>query len=361
MSIRSEGPFSWKWKRLCLTAVVVVTLTGCGGPVRAPQRCRNLIQNPNWDQNGAGWNLPAFARLDEGGAGLRSLVVEGAAEGAIAQFIPRPADLAGLGVVAVGYARVETAHAIPPTDEDVTARLWEGTVNLVNGYSKNGRDFISPYTRLRFTGREVASGCWKRFVTVAISAGRARLLYPHFAFWGTRLAPGVKIHLAALSLVEAAAENDDASETWAECPDLLAPAPTLESVSRRQWEQDLEPNGAFGDSFGLSVRSLPGEPDWRELQVSWRYRQGSQVADRFLLSVTEDGSDPRLSPTSRVTTLLAKRGVERWEAALRARANARPLAIALAAAARTTQGSRAQTPLLPPSWQLPAVPAPSRP
>ncbi|MBI3666244.1 MAG: hypothetical protein HY236_08480, partial [Acidobacteria bacterium] len=308
-------------KQVCLLALVA--LVGCGGPARAPQRCHNLVRNPNWDQNGAEWKL-------------------GAAEGAIAQFIHRPADVAGLGVIAVGYARVETEHPVPPTDDDVTPHLWEGTINLVNGYSKNGRDFVSPYARLRFTGREVASGCWKRFVSVVIPARPARLLYPHFAFWGTRLAPGVKIHLAALSLVEAPAQDDGAPEAWAECPALPAPAPTLVSVPRRQWEQDLEPNGVFGDSFGMTVRAIPAEPDWRELQVSWRYQQGWQSADRFLLSVTEDGSDPRLSPTSRVTTILARRGIEQWETSLRVRANARPLAIALAAAAVTAQGLRAQ-------------------
>ena len=344
---------AFRHSSICFVAAVAVALAGCGA-TRQPERCRNLIQNPNLENHGARWLLPSFVKLEEGAApGLRSFVVsEGPAEGAIAQMIERSQELSGIGVIAVGYAKVVTADSIPATDEDVTARLWEGTVNLVNGYSKNRRDFPGPYARLRFTGREVASGYWKRFVTEAIPAGKARVLYPHFAFWGTRVAHGVKLHLAGLSLVEAPADGRGEPETWVACPNLPAPTPSLETATRRQWTQSLAPNGAFEDSFGMSVSNVPGEPGWREARLTARYRQGSLPADRFLISITEDGSDPRLSPTSRIVTGLAQRGVGQWETVVRVRADARPLAVAVTAAVATKEGLRPQQPpLLPAAWQ----------
>lgn len=318
------------------------------GPARAPERCRSLI-------SAQGWLLPPFARLEQA-SGVASFVVEtGPASGAIAQQIPRPKDLSGLDVIAVGYAKVESAEALDATDDDVTGRLWDGTVNLVNAWSKNGRDFPGPYARLRFTGREVASGAWKRLVTEAIPAGGARWLYPHFAFWGARLAPGVKLHLAGLSLVEAPAEAPvDPSaepEPWVECPSLPAPTPVLESPTRRQFKAALPPDGSFDDSFALQLENA--ETGWRLLRLTARYRQGSLPADRFLISITEDGTDPRLSPTSRVSVILARRGDGQIETAVRARADAKPLAIAIAAAAATRDGLRPQAPVLPTAWQRP--------
>src|SRR5262249_9114466 len=251
-------------------------LAGCGGPSRLPQRCRNWIQNPNFENQAAGWKLPPFARVEESaaGGGIRSLVIgEGPADGAVAQLIPRPAELSGLGLIAVGYAKVDMRQARAATEEDVTPRLWDGTVNLVNGYSKNGRDFENPYARLRFTGREVASGCWKRFVTDAIPARRARLLYPHFAFWGTRLAPGIKLRLAAMSLVESSENEAGEPESWATCPKLLAPAPSLVSATHSQWKRGLAPDGTFEEAFGLTVRGIAGQASARELQLTAHYRQ----------------------------------------------------------------------------------------
>ncbi len=340
-----------------LILVVVATLAGCSGQSRSPQQCRNWIQNPAFENQAAGWRLPPFARLEEPaeGGGIRSLVIgEGSADGAVAQLIPRPAELSGLGVIAVGYARVEVREAPAATDEDLTPRLWDGTVNLANGYSKNGRDFESPYVRLRFTGREVASGLWKRFVTEAIPARRARLLYPHFAFWGARLAPGVKLHLAAISLVEAPADDAGEPESWAACPKLLAPAPALVSATHRQWKRGLAPDGAFEEVFGLAVRRIASEASARELQLTARYRQGPLAADRYLISVTEDGSDPRLSPTSRITTVLARQEGEQWETMVRVKAEAR-VAIAVAAAAASEDGLKTQAPLLPAAWQKPRL------
>ncbi len=326
-----------------------VALAGCGAESRAPKRCRNLVEHPNFE---TGWNIGSFARPDEAAAaGVRALVITGAAEGPIAQLIKRPGDVAGAGVVAIGYARVETSQPLPTTDEDVTAQLWQGTVNLMNGYSRNGRDFDGVYTRLRFTGREVASGYWKRFVTEPIPVRRAPLLYPHFAFWGTRLAAGVKLRVAAVSLVEAGYGDSSEPESWAACPALPAPNPSLESATRRQWENGLEPNGAFDDAFTLTARRAADDPRSSDLLLNARYRQGSQPADRFLVAVTEDGSDPRLSPTSRVTTVLARRGAEQWGTTVRVKTAAKPLAVAVAAAALTEPGLRAQTPLLPTKWQ----------
>ena len=77
------------------------------------------------------------------------------------------------------------------------------------------------------------------------------------------------------------------------------------------------------------------------------------MADRFLVAVTEDGSDPRLSATSRVQTVLARRGVEQWETAVRIARGARPVRIAVAAAAWTSVGLRAQEPVFPEPWQRP--------
>ncbi len=339
--------------RILLIAGLI--LAGCGATPRAPQRCRNLVQNPGWENRASGWNAPAFAKWEPGSAeGVASFVIEGTADGAIAQEIARPVDLAGVEVIAVGYARVETAHALDPTDEDATAKLWDGTVNLVNGWSKNGRDFPGPYTRLRFSGREVASGLWKRFVTPAIPAGRARVLYPHFAFWGARLAPGVKLHVAAVALVEApasGANGDSEPESWAECPNLPAPAVVLESATERQWKDGLEPNGSFEDSFIASEG--PASSGRRPLRLMARYRQGSLPADRFVVAVTEDGSDPRLSPTSTVVTVLARRGAEGLETAVQVKTGARPVRVAVAAAVLTAAGLRPQTPLLPVAWQKP--------
>ena len=160
-----------------------------------------MVQNPGWENRAAGWNVPPFAKLEEAAVGgLRSMVIEGHADGAIAQMVPKSQDLAGLGVIAVGYARVETTQLLEPTDDDVTARLWEGTVALANGYFRRWGGNESPHAVVRFTGRETASGAWKRFVAPPIAVDQARTLYPHFAFWGVRLASGVKLRVAALSL-----------------------------------------------------------------------------------------------------------------------------------------------------------------
>ncbi len=346
--------------KLCLPFAAFLLLEACSltpaRPARAPQRCRNLIRNANWERQGEGWRLPAFAKLElpPSPAGVVSIVVEGAADGAIAQMIPRSPELSGLGVVAVGYARVESSHALDSMDDDITSRLWEGSVNLVNGYSRNGGDFISPYTRIRFTGREIASGCWKRFVTGVIPAGRARLLYPHFAFWGTRLAPGVRLHLAALSLLEAPPDEKSEPEPWADCANLPAPSPVLAAPTQRQWAESLAPNGSF-DSFHLQTRPLAGDRSSRELVLAARYHQGPLIADRYLISVTQDGSDPRLSPTSHILTSLAKRGVEDFEAVVRVRANAGLLRVAIAGAAEVKDGLRAQPAVLPLEWQRPRL------
>jgi hypothetical protein len=77
------------------------------------------------------------------------------------------------------------------------------------------------------------------------------------------------------------------------------------------------------------------------------------VADRFVVSLTEDGSDPRLSASSRVVTVAARRGAEQWEATLPVSAAGRTRAVAVAAAVATQHGLRVQTPLLPESWQRP--------
>ena len=353
---------------------------GCASQPRTPRRCHNLVQNANLEKQGAGWRLPPFAKIEEaaggpGGEAVRSIVVESAADGAIAQLIPRPADLSGFGVIAVGYARVELPQAMNPTDEDVTAQLWQGSVNLVDGYTRNGRDFVSPYARIQFSGREAASGQWKRFVTRAVPAAGARFLYPHFAFWAARLNDGVKLHLAGLALVEAPADDKGEPESWAECPSLLAPAPVIESPTQRQWDESQAPDGTF-DGFEMTVRRIAhgseapilsrdregavvehkardhtGEPASRELLLAGRYKQGRWPADRFLISVTEDGTDPRLSPTSRIVTVLAQRSVARFEAVVRVKAAAGPLRIAVAGAAQVKDGLRAQTALLPPEWQ----------
>ncbi|HZS51345.1 MAG TPA: hypothetical protein VFA54_10820 [Bryobacterales bacterium] len=346
--------------KLCLPFAAFLLLEACSlmpaRPARAPQRCRNLIRNANWERQGEGWRLPAFAKLEQppSSGGVASIVVEGAADGAIAQIIPRPPELSGLGVVAVGYARVELSHTLDSTDDDITSRLWEGSVNLVNGYSRNGEDFASPYVRIRFTGREIASGCWKRFVTGVIPAGRARLLYPHFAFWGARLAPGVKLHLAALSLVEAPADDNGEPERWVDCANLPAPSPVLAAPTQQQWAESLAPNGSF-DSFHMQTRPLAAAHSLRELVLEARYHQGSLIADRYLISVTQDGSDPRLSPTSHIVTALARRGVEDFEAVVKVRADAQPLRIAIAGAAEVKDGLRAQPAILPLEWQRPRL------
>ena len=296
--------------------------------VMAAEPCRNLVQNSNW-------SLPAFAKLEEGSA----VVVEGHADGAIAQLLERPSGLAGGQVVAIGYARVESAHGIAATDDDVTPRLWEGAISLVNGYMRWLGGFESIYVQVRFTGREAASGAWKRFVSPPMPVWKARRLYPHFAFWGARLAPGVRIHLAGLALVEAAD---------VECPSLPAPSPVLASVSQRQWNEDRKPDGAFDENFRITERAVAGAV---ELVLGARYRQGGNGADRFLVAITQDGSDPRLSPTSQVTTILARRGADEWETTVRLKKGAGPLRIAAAAAALTASGLRAQTPVFPPAWQ----------
>ena len=300
-------------------------LAGCGGPALAPEPCRNLV-------GATGWNIPRFAKVEQGG----SMVVEGHAEGAISQWVQKSKDVPV--VVAVGYARVETATPLEASDEDVTPKLWDGAVALANGYSKRWRGMESPHVQLRFTGREASSGAWKRFVTPPVETWRARALYPHFAFWGARLAPGVKLRVAGLALVPAAEE--------VECPSLPAPQPVLESATRRQYEQDLEPDGAFEEPFRLQERA----GQW---VLGALYRQGKQRADRFLVAVTEDGSDPRLSATSRVQTVLAHRGAEQWETTVPVRREARPVRIAVAAASWTSAGLRAQEPVFPATWQKP--------
>jgi hypothetical protein len=73
------------------------------------------------------------------------------------------------------------------------------------------------------------------------------------------------------------------------------------------------------------------------------------------VAVTQDGSDPRLSPTSQVTTILARRGVAEWETTVRLKKGAGPLRIAAAAAALTASGLRAQTAVFPPAWQRPRL------
>jgi hypothetical protein len=296
----------------------------------AAEPCRNLVRDSNW-------TLPPFAK-PEGGA----VVVEGHAEGAVAQLLERPSGLAGGQVVAIGYARVESAHAIEVTDDDVTPRLWDGAISLVNGYMRWLGGFESIYVQMRFTGREAASGAWKRFVSPPMPVWKARRLYPHFAFWGTRLAPGVRIHLAGLALV-------DASDVA--CAGLPAPSPVLASIPQRQWNEDGKPDGSFDENFRITERAVAGDPAAVELVLGARYRQGENGADRFLVAVTQDGSDPRLSPTSRVTTILARRGVAEWETTVHLKKGAGPLRIAAAAAALTASGLRAQTPVFPPAWQ----------
>ncbi len=297
-------------------------LAGCGARQPA-ERCRNLLANPNW-------SLPHFARLESG-----SFLVDSAADGAIAHLFPKPEGLGGLGVIAVGYARVEMPEAPAGADQDITPQLWSGTVALVAGYQRWRGGFESPYTRLQFTGREVASGAWKRFVTGVAPVRWARSLYPHFAFWGMRPQHGVKLRLAGLALVVAPVSEDTEPEPWTACPSLPAPSPVLESATARQWTEDLEPDGAFDDSFALRGGTL-----------SARYRQASAPADRFLVSITEDGSDPRLSPTSRVLTVLARRDSPLWEVALPLKPGGRPR-IAVAAAALTAAGLQVQPPVLP--------------
>lgn len=309
----------------------VVVLAGCGGPARAPEPCRNLLQNPTWENRGAGWNLPRFARLES-----NSIAVEGHADGAISQWVQK--SKAVPAVITVGYARVETAAPLAATDEDVTPKLWEGAVALANGFSRRWGGMESPHVQLRFTAREVASGAWKQFVSPPVETWRARALYPHFAFWGARLAPGVKLWVAGLALVPAAED--------VVCPSLPAPQPVLESLTRRQFEQDWEPDGAFEEPF--TRREQAGQ--W---VLGARYRQGTRRADRFLVAVTEDGSDPRLSPTSRVSTVLARRGERQWETTTPVRAGTRRVRIAVAAAARTSAGLRAQEPVFPGPWQRP--------
>jgi hypothetical protein len=316
-----------------LLLLLITLLAACGGSARAPERCRNLVQ--------PAWQLPPFARPDNG-----AFVVEGHAEGAISQWIQKSEDLAGLSVLVVGYGRVETTQPPEPTDEDITPKLWEGAVTLVNGYRRRWGGMESPYEPLRFTGREIASGAWKRFVSPAVAASRAKSFYPHFAFWGVKMAPGVRLRVAALSAVPAP-EKPGEPESWIACPNLPAPQPVLESPTRRQFDQDLEPDGAFEDAFTLR-EEVSGE-----LVLGARYRQGPHVADRFLVSVTDDGSDPRLSPTSRVQVIPAQRGAASWNATVRVRSTARPIRIAVAAAVRTTAGLRAQQPLFPAAWQKP--------
>jgi hypothetical protein len=312
------------------------------------------VRNAGWERGAEGWALPPFAHLEGPGAGgVRSIVVEGQAEGAVAQTLDRPEGFFGRHVIAVGYARVESAHAIEATDEDVTPKLWEGALALANGYVRWRGGFESPYVQVRFTGREAASGAWKRFVTPPMAVWRARRLYPHFAFWQTRLAPGVRVHLAALSLVEVGSEAAEEPETAVECPGLAAPAPVLENVPRAQWVAGRAPDGAFEEFFELAERANARTPGEVELVLSARYRQGPNRADRFLVAVTQDGSDPRLSPTSQVAILLARRGEERWETAVSVRKNVGPLRIAVAAAAQSTGGLRVQTPVYPPAWQRP--------
>ncbi len=132
---------------------------------------------------------------------------------------------------------------------------------------------------------------------------------------------------------------------------VAAPRPALESAPRRQWASGLAPNGEFDNAFEMSVGPPAGERRQIELRLKARYRQGSLKADRFVIAVTEDGSDPRLSATSKVTMLLAQEGAEQWEATVRVAADAHPLAVAVAAAASTREGLRPQTPLLPAAWQ----------
>ena len=257
-----------QWQKLCLLAAfsmsVAFLVTGCAGQARTPPRCYNLVQNANLEKQGEAWRLPPFAKIEEPAGGIRTIVVEGVADGAIAQLIPRPAEISGLGVIAVGYARVELPHAIDPTDEDITAQLWQGSVNLVDGYTRNGSDFVSPYTRIHFSGREAASGEWKRFVTRAIPAAGARFLYPHFAFWAARLNHGVKLHMAGLALVAAPADDKGEPEVWAECPSLLAPSPVIESPTQRQWDESQAPDGTF-DGFEMTGRREP--PSRQLLQI----------------------------------------------------------------------------------------------
>lgn len=291
-----------------------------------------------------GWNRPPFARLENG-----LVAVEGHAEGALSQWIPKTDNLSGQSVITLGYARVESAEPPEPTDDDVTPKLWEGAVALVNGFSRRWGGMENPYRQIRFTGREVASGAWKRFVAPPVEVSRVRQFYPHFAFWGARLRPGVKLRLAGLALAPAPRQLEE-PELWVDCPSLPAPQPVLEWISQRQFDQDLDPDGVF-ERF--ERQELPArEPGWQEWALSARYRQGKQRADRFVVAVTEDGSDPRLSPTSRVQTVLVRRN-EPWETTIRVRTGSRPVRIAVAAAAQTSGGVRTQTPVFPEPWQKP--------
>ena len=328
-------------KSACAT-LALLALAACGRSPREPEPCRNLLPDPAWEHHSAAWNVPPWAKPD--GA---ALVVEGHAEGAISQWVEKTGAMKDLAVVVVGYGRVETAEPVEPADDDITPKLWEGAVAVVNGYSRRFGGMENPHRQLRFTGREIASGAWKRFVTPPLETSRARKLYPHFAFWGVKMAPGVKLRVAGLALVPAPEQVQDLEAWVAVCPSLPAPQPVLVSVTQLQFDQDLEPNGAFDPAFGLRAAG-PGE-----LVLGARYHQGPRVADRYLLAVTEDGSDPRLSATSRVQTILARRDPGQWEAAVRVRPGARPVRIAVAAAAWTSAGLRAQTPIFPDAWQRP--------
>ena len=129
------------------------------------QKVRNLRRDPR---------VSVVAEAGGGGKPVCRVAVEGRAEGAVAQMLDRPEGFFGKQVIAVGYARVESAHGIEATDEDVTPKLWEGAVALANGYVRWRGGFESPYVPVRFTGREAASGAWKRFVTPPMPAWKAR-------------------------------------------------------------------------------------------------------------------------------------------------------------------------------------------
>ncbi len=315
-------------------------LAACPGSPPAPETCRDLLPD-SWTRRPSAWNVPPWAKA-EGAA----LVVEGHAEGAISRWVEKTGALQDRAVVVVGYGRVETSQPVEPTDDDMTPQLWEGAVAVVNGYTRRFGGIENPHRQLRFSGREIASGAWKRFVTPPVATSRARRLYPHFAFWGVKMAPGVRLRVAALQLVSAPDEVQDPEAWVAACP-IPLPEPVLVSVPKFQFDQDLEPDGAFDPAF-LLRETAPGE-----LKLRARYHQRSRLADRFLLAVTDDGTDPRLSATSRVQTILALHGAQSWEAVVRVRPGARPVRIAVAAAALTSAGLRAQTPLFPDAWQRP--------
>ena len=137
--------------------------------VLAAEPCRNLVRDSNW-------SLPPFAKPEDG-----AVVVEGRADGAIAQLLERPSGLAGGQVVAIA-TRVESAHGLRPRTTTSRRALGRAT-SLVNAACA-GSAASRAFTCRCASRREAASGAWKRFVSPPMPVWKAWRLYPHFAFWG---------------------------------------------------------------------------------------------------------------------------------------------------------------------------------